>query len=356
MTGAGLDRRRNTVERTATGMRMAPIDISVVAPLYNGETFTDELISRLSDALSSTTERYEIFLVDDGSTDGTWALIDQAGRRDPRVRALRLSRNFGQHPAITAGIDHALGDWIVVMDGDLQDRPEDIPSLHHMALHGNFDMVIARRRQQPDVSIARKLPSTLFNWTLSRLGGIEASQRIGNYRIFSRQVAKAFALHREQFRFFPALMARLGFKVGYLDLDRGARPLGRSTYTPRMLTRLATDAILANSEKPLLLGITVGGVAVLLTLVLASWAALRAVLFGVDLSSWAILLIALAFFAGVQLMFSGLLGLYIGRIFNETKQRPLYLVADRLNLASPPNTAAETSTFLSQAGERTRVV
>jgi polyisoprenyl-phosphate glycosyltransferase len=329
------DRRSKAASRPAAGP-MASIDISVVAPLYDGESFIEELIGRLGPALSSITDRYEIVLVDDGSTDGTWAQIDQAGRRDRRVRAIRLSRNFGQHPAITAGIDHALGDWIVVMDGDLQDRAEDIPRLHQTALDGKFDMVVARRRQH-DISVPKKLSSVLFNWALARLGGIEADQKIGNYRIFSRRVAEAFALHREQCRFFPALMARLGFKVGFLDVDRESRPLGKSTYSPRMLTQLATDAIIANSEQPLRLGFYLGGIVAVVTLVLAFWAAVRAALFGVHLGGWAIVLMALAFFAGVQLAFSGLVGLYVGRIFHEAKQRPLYLVAESVNLdASGP--------------------
>ena len=272
MAGAD-DRRGKAVSRPPAG-RVAPV-ISVVAPLYNGKSFIDELIGRLGDALSSITERYEIILVDDGSTDGSWSRIDEAGRSDRRVRAIRLSRNFGQHPAITAGIDHTLGDWIVVMDGDLQDRPEDIPGLHKTALDGKFDMVVARRMQQ-GISTPKKLSSVLFNWTLSRLGSIEASQRIGNYRIFSRQVAEAFALYREQFQFFPAIMARLGFKVGYLDVDREAEPLGKSAYSPRALTRLATDAIIANSEKPLRLGNYLGGIMAVVTLVLAFWTVLCA--------------------------------------------------------------------------------
>lgn len=315
---------------------MPQVDISVVAPVYKGEAFIEELTTRLVLALSTISERYEIVLVDDGSTDGTWARICEAGQRDPRVRGVRLSRNFGQHPAITAGIDHTVGDWVVVMDSDLQDRPEDIPGLHATARDGRFDMVIARRMQQ-DISAAKRLSSVLFNWTLSRLGGIEANQRIGNYRIFSRKVAIAFELYREQFRFFPALMARLGFKVGLYDVDRESRPQGKSTYSLRMLVDLATDAIIANSEKPLWLGIYIGSTVSVVAFALAFWMTLRAFWFGVSVSGWTSLFVAVAFFSGVQLLFSGLVGIYIGRVFNETKKRPLYIVAEGVNLeASQP--------------------
>lgn len=314
---------------------MLPVtcELSVVAPIYSGEQFVDELIERLHAALSSVTPDYEVILVDDGSADRVWERIVAAGSIDPRVKGVRLARNFGQHPAITAGLDHASGRWLVVMDSDLQDRPEDIPSIYREATSGNFDVVIARRATQR-IKWTKRVPSIVFNKSLSWLGGIEASQSIGNFRVFSRKVADAFLLHREQFRFFPALMARLGFKVGYLDVARDGPPQGRSTYSVRKLVKLAVDAIVANSEKPLWFGIYGGALMALVAMSLAIWAVVRKALFDVGMSGWSSLFVAVAFFSGVQLMFAGLLGIYIGRIFNETKQRPIYIVSDMVNGAA----------------------
>lgn len=315
---------------------MPQVEITVVAPIYRGEAFVEELTTRLAAALLAVSEHYEVLLVDDGSTDGAWSKICAAGKTNERIRGIRLSRNFGQHPAITAGIDHARGEWIVVMDGDLQDRPEDIPELYKKAVAEGFDMVIARRARQ-DITISKRLFSIIFYRTLSWLGGIENNQKIGNYRIFSRKVADAFKLYREQFRLFPALMTRVGFRTGFLDVDREAQPQGRSTYSLGMLFRLATDIIIANSEKPLWLGIYVGSMVSVVAFALAIWTAARAALFGIEVSGWASLFVALTFFSGVQLMVTGLLGIYIGRVFNETKQRPLYIIAEGMNVDMPPS-------------------
>jgi polyisoprenyl-phosphate glycosyltransferase len=306
-------------------------EISIVAPIYKGEAFVSELVERLTASLSSVTDSFEIVLIDDGSPDDGWQRIAAAGAADPRVKGLKLSRNFGQHPAITAGIDAASGRWIVVMDSDLQDRPEDIPGLYRAALGGSYDMIIARRAVQ-DVAFAKRVTSLVFNALLAWLGGIETHQQIGNFRIFSRQVAGAFKAHREQFRLFPALMARLGFRAGFLDVSREARPEGRSTYTIRKLMALAVDAIIANSEKPLWFGIYGGAILATMAIGLAVWAVARRLVYDVGMGGWSSLFVAIAFFSGVQLMFSGLIGIYIGRIFHETKQRPIYILADAINV------------------------
>lgn len=308
-------------------------EISVVAPVYNGAKYVVELIDRLRAALSTCVSSFEVVLVDDGSADSTWSIIKDAARVDSRVKGVKLSRNFGQHPAITAGLQHTSGAWVVVMDSDLQDRPEDIPLLYRAALAGAGDIVIAMRSQQ-DISVGKRVSSIVFNAALSWLGGIQVSQRVGNFRILSRPVADAVLLYKEQFRLFPALMARVGFRVSLLEVSREARASGRSSYTFSKLVRLAVDAILANSEKPLWLGIYLGASVSIISIALAAWAIYRKLAYEVVFEGWSSLMVAIAFFSGVQLMFSGLIGIYVGRIFNETKRRPLYIV-DRLeNLAA----------------------
>ena len=290
-------------------------ELSVVAPVYNGATYLVELIDRLRSTLSGCVGSFEVVLVDDGSADATWAIIESAARADSRIKGVKLSRNFGQHPAITAGLQHTCGAWLVVMDSDLQDRPEDIPMLYEAALAGAGDIVIAMRSQQ-DISIGKRLSSVVFNAALSWLGGIAVSQRVGNFRIFSRPVADAVLQYKEQFRLFPALMARVGFRVANLEVSREARASGRSSYTFRKLVRLAVDAILANSEKPLWLGIYLGACVSIVAIALAFWAIYRKLAYEIVFEGWSSLMVAIAFFSGVQLMFSGLIGIYVGRIFN----------------------------------------
>lgn len=308
-------------------------EISVVAPVYNGAAYLVELVDRLRAALSTCAVSFEVVLVDDGSADTTWSIIEKAARADGRIKGVKLSRNFGQHPAITAGLKHTSGAWVVVMDSDLQDRPEDIPKLYQAALAGAGDIVIATRSQQ-DISLGKRLSSVLFNAALSWLGGIQVSQRVGNFRILSRTVANAVLQYKEQFRLFPALMARVGFRVAYLEVSREARAAGRSSYTFRKLVRLAVDAILANSEKPLWLGIYLGACVSVVAIGLAAWAVYRKLAYEIVFEGWSSLMVAIAFFSGVQLMFSGLIGIYVGRIFNETKHRPLYIV-DRTENVPP---------------------
>jgi polyisoprenyl-phosphate glycosyltransferase len=317
-------------------------EISVIAPLYKGETFVTELVSRIIAALTPITPDFEVILIDDGSPDLAWKMIENAARQDPRVKGLRFSRNFGQHPALTAGIDHSSGRWVVVMDGDLQDRPEDIPKLYDKAVNGPFDIVIARRSEQT-ISLKKRIPSLIFNWVLAWLGDIDTNQAIGNFRIFSRKVAVSFHLYREQFRLLPALMARLGFDVGYVNVNRPAAVNGKTTYTFGMLVRLATDAIIANSEKPLWIGITLGVLTSILGFVLAVWALVARLLTNQSINGWTSLFIAITFFSGIQLMFAGLVGVYVGRVYNETKCRPLYIVRESLNMESSAHLAGRAS-------------
>jgi dolichol-phosphate mannosyltransferase len=307
------------------------VEVSVIVPVYRGRRFIEELSRRLVATLETISPKFEILLVDDRDPDEVWPLIVELGNRDARIKGMRLSRNFGQHPALTAGIDHARGRWLVVMDCDLQDAPEDIPALYRKAVADQLDIVVALRREH-HVGRRRRLSSWVFNWMLAKLGDVDTRSEIGNFRIFSRQVALAFQLHREQFRLLPALMARLGFNVGYVEVDRPGRPEGRSSYSYRKLFGLAIDAIVANSEKPLWLGIYLGLSIAAIAFALAVWALTQKLFADVGMDGWTSLFIAVTFFSGVQLVFAGIIGIYLGRVYHETKRRPLYLVSNTSNI------------------------
>jgi polyisoprenyl-phosphate glycosyltransferase len=317
-------------------------EISVIVPVYMGRAMVMELAERLVASLATITSAFEIILVDDRAPDNVWPLIVDLGRDDPRIRGIRLSRNFGQHPALTSGIDHARGRWLVVMDCDLQDRPEDIPLLYRKAQDANLDIVIAARESH-DAARRRKLSSRLFHWALSWLADIDTSHDVGNFRIFNRAVADAFRQYREQFRLLPALMARLGFSVGHVAVDRPARAEGVSSYTYRKLVRLAVEAIIANSEKPLWFGIYAGFTIAAFAFVLVIWAFIQRLLHDAVMDGWTSLFIAVGFFSGVQLIFAGILGVYLGRVFNEVKRRPIYLVAEYSQFGPEPRDAARAS-------------
>ncbi len=302
------------------------IEISVVVPVYMGKPFLVELCQRLIKSLETVSPNFEIILVDDRSSDNIWPMIAAESQKDNRVIGLHLSKNFGQHYALTAGLEHASGRWIVVMDCDLQDLPEDIPALYQKAKQDDLDIVIALRKNHL-VHPWRKISSFAYNRCLRFLGDIESHEDVGNFRIFSRQVGDEFLKYRENFRVLPALMSLMGFNVGYVPVTRPDRAAGKSSYTILALIKLAIRAIIAHSEKPLWLGVYLGIASSIAALTMSIWTVWRKFYFGIDITGWSSIFIGITFFSGIQLLFGGILGIYIGRIYNETKHRPLYHVA-----------------------------
>ena len=223
-------------------MNKMPI-ISVVVPVYKAENCLDELYRRLVAALEPITSDFEIILVEDCGGDNSWQVIERLATADKRVRGIQFSRNFGQHYGITAGIDHCQGDWVVVMDCDLQDRPEEIPRLYAKAQEG-YDIVLARRiaRQDP---LLKRITSLLFYRLFSYLADIEYDGASGNFRIMSRKVVASFRRMGEQLRFFGGLVQWLGFPTTSIAVEHAERFEGNSTYNFTKLWKLATETIIA---------------------------------------------------------------------------------------------------------------
>ena len=306
---------------------------SIVSPVYQAKDLVDELVRRLHAALAELSAAYEIVLVDDRSTDRSWERIQAQARRDVRVRGLRLSRNFGQHRAITAGLDHCRGEWVVVMDCDLQDRPEEIPALFAAAQRG-YDLVLARRTVRRD-SWHQKLLSRLFYRVLSYLTDVPQSPEVANFGIYHRQVIQAVLRMRESIRYFPTMVRWVGFRTGYLEVEHASRPAGASSYFLSRRLQLGLDILLANSDKPLRLTVKWG-------LLLAGGAfafvpvtLLRYWLGQITQPGYTSLIISISFFAGLLLAVTGMVGLYIGKTFEQVKNRPLYLIDEELG---PPAT------------------
>jgi dolichol-phosphate mannosyltransferase len=302
-----------------------PIALSVVSPVYRAEGILPTLVERLEAVLAQQAGRCEIVLVDDRSPDGSWRVLERLARERERVVAVRLSRNFGQHYAIQAGLDLARGEWVVVMDCDLQDRPEDIPALLAEARAGH-DVVLARRQARRDGALKR-LQSRVFYAVFAWLSGYRMDARVGTFRVLHRRVVDALGEMRESYRFFGALVEWLGFDVAYVDVAHAARHEGRSTYDLRRLLRLTFDGLISFSNRPLALSIGLGAAISLLAGAYGVWLLGLYFVSGVRPGSgWISTVLILSFMSGLILFNLGIVGIYLGRIYNQTKGRPLYVV------------------------------
>ena len=306
------------------------MQLSIVVPVYQSEECLSELHRRLTLVLKSMRVSYEMIWVDDGSLDGSWDRMKALALRDRRLKILRLNRNFGQHQALTAGLDLAQGAWVVVMDCDLQDRPEEIPRLYSKALEGH-EMVLACRtlRQDPWIKLqASKAFYLIFQW----LTGMKYDGRIGNFRILSRRIADQFRTFRERARFFGAILHWMGAPAATLDVQHEPRFAGQTTYNYRKLFRLGFEVCLAYSDKPLRLAVGLGFWMAGCSILGGGWIFFRALFRGIPIPGWGSLFVSLYFLSGVLISVLGIVGLYVGKTFDEVKARPLYLVLDSRNV------------------------
>lgn len=304
--------------------------ISVVVPLYKCSESISELTSRLLASLPEITDSFEIIYVNDGSPEGDWERVVEFAGRHPQVGGVSLSRNFGQHMAITAGLGYSRGQWIVVMDGDLQDRPESIPDLYRKAQEG-YDAVFGRRVERQDTYIKR-MTSRLGYRVFDYLTGMRTDGAASNFCICDRRVIDNYLRLTEHYRLFPLLIRWQGFRVGYVDVEHGKRVYGSSSYSYRKLINLALDAIVSQSNRPLKLSIKLGFVLSALSFPYLCWLVIIKLLFEVPLG-WTSLMTAVIFIGGLIFANLGLIGLYIGKIYDEVKNRPLFIVADEVGLA-----------------------
>ena len=311
-------------------MAGAAPELAVVVPVYYGRPMLKELCRRLVETLSTVTTDFIIVLVDDASPDNSWSLIREISRSDARIKGVRLSRNFGQHYALTAGIDSARARWYVIMDCDLQDAPEDIPRLYAKAMEG-FDIVTGVRNKLGH-NQAKRTGSRLFYSLFRILSGIKLDWSVGNFRIFSNAVADGFREMREQLRFLPASLEWMGFETAYIELPHHTRLQGKSSYTFIKLVKLAGNTILAHSHVPLNIVAILGFIMSGLTFLVAAIYFGRALIFGNSVVGWTSLFVTILFVSSFQIALMGVLGIYIGKTFDEAKHRPLYVVRETINL------------------------
>jgi dolichol-phosphate mannosyltransferase len=302
------------------------IEISVVIPVYGCRACLEELHRRLVSALAAITQSYEIILVNDACPQNSWEVIKQIALKDPRVKGLDLSRNFGQIRAITAGLHYAEGDWVVVMDCDLQDQPEEIIRLYNKAQEG-YDVVFARRAIRKD-TLLKKLSSRVFYAIYSYFTAGAFDSTICNFSISRRMVMDGYKRMGDQNRAFTLFIKWMGFKSTAIDINHDERGSGKSSYTFKKQFHLALEIITTQSNKPLILSIKVGLSVALMSFLYALFIVVRYFTQGISVSGWASLIVSLYFVGGIILAQLGVLGLYIGYVFDQTKARPLYVVRE----------------------------
>ena len=304
--------------------------ISVVSPVYRGENLVRELVSRIKENVSFITEDFEIVLVNDASPDLSWHAILKECNNDKRVKGINLSRNFGQHKAILAGLNYAKGEWVIVMDCDLQDRPEEIPALYNKALEG-YDIVQGEREERKD-KFLKKLSSTIFNKVFRYMSGIKANKKIANYGIYSRKVIEAVCSMPERDRTFAVQVNYVGFKSTVIPIEHGQRFEGNSSYNLSKLFKLAFGAIISNTNKPLRMMVGLGFILSFVSLMMAMYN-IMAYFFGLTkVAGFTSIIFSIWFVGGMLMMQLGIVGIYIGKVFDQVKGRPLYLVMDEVNV------------------------
>ena len=302
--------------------------ISVVVPCYRCGLYLEELSQRLESTLSKITDRFEIVLVDDGSPENDWEVIQRLSLRNPHVVGVELSRNFGQHCAITAGLRSATGDWVVVMDGDLQDCPEDIPALYEKARQG-YDSVMAKRWERGDSEVRRWMSRGFYS-VLAYLTDTAQDADIANFGIYHRKVIAAICQMPERLRYFPVMVRWVGFRTTTVLVTRQARVGSPSSYSLAKMLLMALDIMIAFSDKPLRLVAKFGFVLSLMSAGTGFYYLYLYLIGKVLVLGWTSLMLTTTFLGGLTIFVLGVVGIYVGKVLDETKKRPIYLVRQEL--------------------------
>ena len=304
--------------------------LSIVSPVYRGEKMTEELVRRISESVSPITECYEIILVNDASPDNSWNVIRAECEKDSRVKGINLSRNFGQHYAITAGLSYAKGEWVVVMDCDLQDRPEEIPNLYKKALEG-YDSVFAQRVNRSD-SWLKRMSSKLFYKFFSYMTETRQDASVANFGIYNRKVVVSILAMGDKMRYFPTQVQWVGFRKYYMPVEHDSRMEGKSSYSLKKLFRLAFDTIVSFSDKPLRLTMNIGALITAVSFLIGLIYLIQYLCGHIAVMGYASLIISLWFICGILVFLIGVVGLYLGKTFNQAKGRPTFIVDDKINI------------------------
>ena len=322
------------------GRRTQDFSLSVVVPIYNEASSLEKFFAAVIPALSGVTENFEIICINDGSTDSSLSLLQRLHRAEPRIKVVDLTRNFGKELALTAGLDAATGDAVIPMDADLQDPPELIPKLVERWLEG-FDMVVAVRDDRRSDSWIKRNAANMFYRVIGRIGEVPVPSNAGDFRLIDRTVVEVLKRLPERNRFMKGIFAWVGFRQAVVTYARPPRAAGESKWGYWKLWNLALEGIFSMTTMPLRVWTYFGVGIALLAGCYMVFIVVRTLLYGVDVAGYPSLIVAILFFSGINMVGLGILGEYVGRIFVEVKQRPLYLINDTIGFDTPPASEAD---------------
>jgi glycosyltransferase involved in cell wall biosynthesis len=303
--------------------------ISVVSPVYRADKILEKLVFEIQKVMNELEVSFEVILVDDRSPDNSWQVMKELKEKYSFLKIYRLSRNFGQHPAILAGLSKTNGEWTVVMDCDLQDQPKEIVKLLSKAKEG-FDVVQARRVNRQD-GFFKKLGSKSFSFLFNYLSEIKVNHEIANFGIYHKKVIKEVINMGDYIKSFPLFIYFVGFKSYAIEIEHAERDSGKSNYTFSKLLDLAFTSIIAYSNKPLKLFVKLGVLISLFSFVIAAYYIIKAINGGVAVPGYASLIISLFLLSGIIICAIGIVGVYLGRVFEQTKNRPAYIFDEEIN-------------------------
>jgi glycosyltransferase involved in cell wall biosynthesis len=298
--------------------------ISIVSPVYRAEKIVENLVTEIQKTMQQLNLTYEIILVDDRSPDDSWSVMKSLSARFEAVKSIRLSRNFGQHPAIMAGLANASGEWIVVMDCDLQDQPKEIIKLYQKAQEG-FEIVLARRKQRSD-SFLKKLSSKIFSKVYSFFTETKYDNEIANFGIYHKKVVNSILEISDYIKFFPLFVNFVGFKSTSIAVEHAFREEGNSSYSFSKLISLAFNTIISFSNKPLKMFVKFGMITSLLSFCIGIYYIYQALHHEIEVLGFTSIIVSIWFLSGIIITTIGVTGIYIGKIFDQTKNRPVFII------------------------------
>ena len=302
--------------------------ISIVSPVYRAEKILPILVSEINLVMERIGEDYEIILVDDRSPDNSWEVMKVLSSQNSKIKSIRLSRNFGQHSAIFAGLTKTKGDWVVVMDCDMQDQPKEIAKLYKKALEG-YDIVLGQRENRKD-KFLKKLSSKLFYKVFNYLSGGQFNNEIGNFGIYKKKVIDSILNISDYIKFFPLFINWVGFKSISIPIEHSEREEGKSSYSISRLLKLAFNVIVSFSDKPLRLFINFGLGISILSFILGIYYLYLAITHKITQPGFSSLILSIWFLSGIIISCIGIVGVYLGKTFDQAKNRPTFIIDEEL--------------------------
>lgn len=310
-------------------MLNSPVEISFVSPVYKAENILPKLVEEIQKTVSQLNVTYEIVLVDDRSPDGSWEVMQKLSQQFKEVKSVRLSKNFGQHPTIIAGLSQAKGNWVVVMDCDLQDQPKEVINLYQKAKEG-FDVVFARRQNRQD-SFYKKMTSKVFSVIYGYFTDTKYDNTIANFGIYSSKVIQGVLNMNDYIKSFPLFVKWVGFKSTAIDVEHSERFEGETTYTLKKLLSLAFNTIISFSNKPLKLFVKFGLTISVLSFLFGLFTLYQAIIGEIRVLGYSTIVVSIWFLSGVIITTIGVSGIYVGKIFDQTKGRKSFIIDKIIN-------------------------